>query len=474
MEDKEDQGTIDSRYIIINKKGYGLTSVVYVVKDSTNQMTYAAKVLKNPSDYFQNELNILNSLKELNNSYIVNIITSGEGIINRKSYQKKRQYIILENAQNGELMNYIFYSKTGLSERLSKLIFAKILEGIQACHNAGICHRDLKLENILLDENFSPKIIDFGFATLNNDHLNDIKGTENYCAPEILRKKLYDGFKADIFSLGALLFTLTTAKFGFGSARRNDYYYKFIAKNEIDLYWKELKDEIPTISEELKELFVKMISYSPNKRPTIQEIFDSEWMKEIKNLSKDQLEQLENEIRDEFLKRKPIVEDGIKQEAELKPDQSDNSIGNRGDNDGEENFIPNLEVKYTQSGLNMRHYIKLKGDLDPYQFMNNLLKKFKNEFKMQCDISVEDKSKAKFDATFIEEINEEDEEDIPEEEDEEIDEKQKVNIKGRKTVIQVKLFESLNGGYLLRFVKKEGELNKYLETLEKIYSLFKK
>jgi serine/threonine protein kinase len=472
MEDNEDQGKIDSKYIIINKKGHGNTSVVYVVKEVTNQMIYAAKVLKNPSNLFQNELDILNSLKELKNPYIVNVITSGVGIIDRKNYKKQRQYIILENAPNGELINYIYYPKVGFGERRSKLIFSKILEGVQAFHNAGICHRDLKMENILLDVNFIPKIIDFGFATLNQDNLTDIRGTESYCAPEILRGKTYNGFKADIFSLGVVLFTLTTAKFGFGTARRNDPYYKYIAKNEIDSYWKEVEDLIPAISKELKELFIRMVSYSPNKRPTIQEILDSDWMKEIKNLNKDQLEQLENEIREEFLKRKPIVEDAIKKEAKVKPEQTVDSFGNRGGNDEEDHFNTNLTLKYAQTGLNMNHYIKLKGDLVPYKFMNKLIKKFKKELQTECDISVESENKAKFEVTFIEEINEEDEEENPEEE-EEINEKIKENIIGRKTVIQVKLFNSLNGGYLLRLVKKEGEQKKYLETLEKIYSLFK-
>jgi len=140
-------------------------------------------------------------------------------------------------------MNYILYAQSGLGERLSKLIFFRILDGVQACHNAGICHRDLKLENILLDENFSPKIIDFGFATLNNDHLNDIKGTENYCAPEILRKKLYDGFKADIFCLGVTLMILVTGSPGFDKATRHDPKYHIIMIKKYDEYWKIIESQ---------------------------------------------------------------------------------------------------------------------------------------------------------------------------------------------------------------------------------------
>ena len=213
MEDNNIQEAIDNRYIIIKKIGYGFTANVYLVKDIINQTLYAAKVLKKPSEYFQNEINILNELRGINNSHLVNLITSGEGIISRGNKEKRRQYIILENASKGELMNYILYTQRGLGERLSKLIFFRILDGVQACHNAGICHRDLKMENILLDENFSPKICDFGFAVRNTDQLDDVKGTEHFCAPEILEGKKYNGFRADIFSLGAILMSLTTGNY---------------------------------------------------------------------------------------------------------------------------------------------------------------------------------------------------------------------------------------------------------------------
>ena len=470
MEDIDNQGTIDSKYIIVNKKGHGLTSNVYLVKDSSNQMIYAAKVLKKPSKYFQNELNILNFLKEINNPYLIHIIDSGEGIVNRKNKQNKRQYIILDNVPNGELMNYIYYPKKGLREKLSKLIFAQILEGVQACHNAGFCHRDIKMENILLDENFSPKIIDFGFATLNNDHLNEPLGTENYAAPEIFRNKPYNGFKADIFSLGVVLFTLTSAKLGFGTATRNDYYYKYIIKNDINNYWKELEKKIPTVSKELKELYIKMVSYNPNKRPTIKEIFDSDWMKEIKNMSKEQLEELEKELKEELLSRKPLVESGLKKEAEVKQ-ESDELSGNKGANDVEDYFDLNLKPNYAHTGLNMNHYIKLKGNLIHYKFMNNLINMIKNEFKDDIHIVIDNKNKAKFEAIFNENKNEDDNN---EELEEEINEELKKNIKGGKTVIQFKLYESYNGGFILRFVKKEGEINNYLDKLETIYSLISK
>ena len=465
MEDINIQETIDNRYIIINKLGYGLTSNVYLVKDKINQTLYAAKVLKKPSEYFQNEINILNELRVINNSHLVNLITSGEGIISRGNKEKKRQYIILENAPNRELMNYILYAQRGLGERLSKLIFSRILEGVQACHNAGICHRDLKMENILLDENFSPKICDFGFAVRNTEQLDDIKGTEHFCAPEILEGKKYNGFTADIFSLGAILMSLTTGNYGFINAIKKDKYYKLIMQNQIDSYWKKLEKKLPPISQEFKELYIKMISYIPKDRPTIKEIFDSNWMKEIKNMTKEQLEQLEIELKEEFIKRQPLVDAGLKAEVEVEKESSEEPEGNRGDNGDDNYFEQDLNVNYVESELNMYNYIKLKGKLTPYKYMGELINKIKKEF-VNYNFEIIDNKKAKFNVIFIEEEIEEEEE-----LEEETDEEQFQNIKGKKTIIQVKLYQNYNEEHLLRFVKKEGELENYLNKLKKIYEL---
>ena len=70
-----------------------------------------------------------------------------------------------------------------------------------------------------------------------------------------------------------------------------------------------------------------MVSYLPQERPSIKDIFNSNWMKEIKDMNDEQLEQLENEIREEFLKREKLVNEGLKKEMELKQ-KSNESSGN--------------------------------------------------------------------------------------------------------------------------------------------------
>jgi len=217
MEEKIEQEEIDSKYKIIEKIGAGGQANAFLVEEKETKKEYVAKVLKREdSKTIKNEIDILKELKEYNNPYIIKIIDSGKGIIIRKNRKKrKRDYFIMEKILYGNIFDYIFCKKSGLGELKSKVIFYKIFEGIKCCHENNICHRDLKLENILLDEKINPKICDFGFACKNGLKLEEYLGTPMYKPPEINNQIPYDGKKADIFSLGAELIILVTGKCGF-------------------------------------------------------------------------------------------------------------------------------------------------------------------------------------------------------------------------------------------------------------------
>jgi serine/threonine protein kinase len=74
----------------------------------------------------------------------------------------------------------------------------------------GICHRDLKLENILLNKGTDIKLIDFGFSDSILKDLKSLKGTFGYMAPEVYYKKPFKGAPTDIFSLGVILFQMVS------------------------------------------------------------------------------------------------------------------------------------------------------------------------------------------------------------------------------------------------------------------------
>ena len=104
-----------------------------------------------------------------------------------------------------------------LSERDSAYIFRQIVEGMAYCHRAGIYHRDIKTENILIDRNKKIKVIDFGFSVKStpNTKLTLFCGTPNYMSPEIILKKEYYGGPSDSWALGVLLFVIACGYFPF-------------------------------------------------------------------------------------------------------------------------------------------------------------------------------------------------------------------------------------------------------------------
>ena len=113
-------------------------------------------------------------------------------------------------------------------------------------HVSGVCHRDLKLENILLDEKFNLKITGFSFAKSTGQTMKTYsdkeKGvfkiiTPNYIAPEINANKEYNT-KVDIFSLGVILFTLKLGIFPFRKAEEIDDNYKHICNKDYKAFWK--------------------------------------------------------------------------------------------------------------------------------------------------------------------------------------------------------------------------------------------
>jgi serine/threonine-protein kinase GIN4/serine/threonine-protein kinase KCC4 len=270
---------------ILQKLGEGFSSNVYICKFQNKE--YAIKILKdNPTskNYFEKEISIL---KKINNNYITNLITYGNSKFEfDKNTISNNYYIILDLGKKGELFNYILYPKKGFSESQTRYIFKQILKGVKSIHDNGIIHLDLKIENIMIDEFYNVKISDFGFSidNTNKELINIFQGSEKYKAPEIILKKPFIGFYADVFSLGVILFLILTGNYPFKSARKYDICYSNIIKGKIDNYWFLLKKKIfgdndnNLPSEEFRDLFIKMIQFEPNDRISINEILNHPWM----------------------------------------------------------------------------------------------------------------------------------------------------------------------------------------------------
>ena len=178
-------------------------------------------------------------------------------------------FMVMEYVCGGELFDYIV--KHGrLSEDDARRFFQQIISGVDYCHRHMIVHRDLKPENLLLDSYNNVKIADFGLSNMltDGDFLKTSCGSPNYAAPEVISGKLYAGPEVDVWSCGVILYALLCGKLPF-----DDEY--------IPNLFKKIKGGIFTIpnhlSEQTKDLLVKMLQVDPLKRATIPQIRDHEW-----------------------------------------------------------------------------------------------------------------------------------------------------------------------------------------------------
>ena len=117
-----------------------------------------------------------------------------------------------------------------------------MLSAINYIHSKGFSHRDLKPHNILIDNQFNLKIADFGLTAETQGrnlqgYLTTCCGTQAFMAPEILKEQPYKGEVVDLFALGITLFWIYSGNPPFSMATDEDYYYGFIAREELNKFW---------------------------------------------------------------------------------------------------------------------------------------------------------------------------------------------------------------------------------------------
>ena len=176
------------RYEILKKIGSGNFGVAKLVKDKWTGELYAIKFIercKKIDEHVQREIMNHRSLRH------PNIIRFKEVFLTPTHLA-----IVMEYAAGGELFERI-YNAGRLTEDEARFFFQQLISGVSYCHSMQICHRDLKLENALLDGSSTPrlKICDFGYSKSSVLHSQpkSTVGTPAYIAPEVLSRKEYDG-----------------------------------------------------------------------------------------------------------------------------------------------------------------------------------------------------------------------------------------------------------------------------------------
>lgn len=208
----------------------------------------------------ENEIQILKSLSHPN---IVKMIEHKE--------VSHTVQVVLEYAGSQNLADFLQSKQPSLDD--IKRIFYEVCVGVEYLHGQEICHRDIKLENIVVadqcEQNFrGVKLIDFGFAcrTKKGEKFFQQVGTPAYMSPELAQRQPYSGFKVDIWALGILLYRMIYKKLPFRSRDCYDLYHKI---KTADITMPKSKDkEVTTFQSLIRSLLQK----DPSLRPTISKV----------------------------------------------------------------------------------------------------------------------------------------------------------------------------------------------------------
>ena len=274
---KADRGTIEDNYKIISKLGKGSFGSVFKVQNIKTNEIRALKVIKKTSIIYQDDdhkfLKEIEILIKLEHPNIIKIYEYYTDDINF--------YLITDYISNGELYNYVYKAKS-FNERQTQYIMKQVLCAVNYLHLNNIAHRDIKLENILVEQEITSndeqllnvKLIDFGTSnyvkTENTNYFTVKVGSPFYMAPEVLNKKYNN--KCDIWSCGVIMFMLLRGHPPFKGENQEELFKSI--QNDIINY-----NEMTELSELAKELMSKMLERNVDLRYSADECLKHKWMK---------------------------------------------------------------------------------------------------------------------------------------------------------------------------------------------------
>jgi len=248
-------------FIATNKKGKQL-----VVK-KISQIRVSAELIRNE----------IYAGKKLHHPHIVKMLDNFT--------QGHYSYIVLEFIKGVDLLQHMVQRDwKPLKEKEAKSIFKQLLHSLVYCHKQGIVHHDLKLENILVTKRGKVKLIDFGLCEPVTDCSKLSQrwcGSFDYVSPEILLKSPYSGCKADVFSLGVILYSILFSQLPFDFHERvNEVIHKNRPHPPLKFPTSDIETGVPfTVGESAKDLVMKMLEADPKKRISLEDLVKHPWVK---------------------------------------------------------------------------------------------------------------------------------------------------------------------------------------------------
>ncbi|KAJ3297919.1 Map microtubule affinity-regulating kinase [Borealophlyctis nickersoniae] len=271
--DKDDTGNPDlnvtsiGNYIISKTLGEGNFAKVKLAKHKLTGVEVAIKVIdkttlddKKLSKLYR-EVRIMKLLHHPNIVKLYEVIET-----------KHTVFLVMEYSAGGELYDYLVVHGR-MKEKEARAKFRQILSAVSYCHKKRVIHRDLKAENLLLDANLDIKIADFGFSNLYDpdSKLDTFCGSPPYAAPELFQGRRYTGPEVDIWSLGVILYVLTTGCLPFDGKNLQEMRESVCrGKYRIPFY----------LSDSCEKLLRKFLIRDPYKRSGLEMLIDDPWINE--------------------------------------------------------------------------------------------------------------------------------------------------------------------------------------------------
>jgi serine/threonine protein kinase len=256
-------------YEFVRVIGNGTYSVICLVQSISTKEYHACKVvpraaLDAPGQlmYFERELRILQTIRHPNIVTLIDV-----------QYTPAIIYVVMEYCQGGDILTAI-QARGCLDDRQCRRYLRDILLGLDYLHSRNITHRDIKPENVLVDNDGVAKLADFGLSReITPDRLLSTPcGSIAYCAPELLDLKEYDGRRADLWSLGVLLYAMCAGRLPWTS-------YNQV---EMAAQIRSCRFATPMLaSGGAKRMISGLLTRDPESRPSIAELLQDPWLADL-------------------------------------------------------------------------------------------------------------------------------------------------------------------------------------------------
>jgi serine/threonine protein kinase len=258
-------------YRVERQIGKGCFGVVYKAEQILTGLSVALKVISKKAiresrieSKIHMEIEVLKRVA--GESYLAKLLEVFE--------DERHLYLVLEYLPNGDLISF-FKSRPLYAEEQLKPFFGKIVLGTYHLHQRSVIHRDIKMDNVLLDCQHDPILCDYGISTVFDSKrpIKDTGGTPAYLAPEVIKAEGEVCFKSDVWSLGVLLFALTFGVVPFEGSNVQQLYrailvgkFKFPKSREI--------------SSQLKDLVLRMLDTRIERRLSIEGVLGHPWFED--------------------------------------------------------------------------------------------------------------------------------------------------------------------------------------------------